>query len=146
MTCTCTSKSEHAARATSRQAESHRYEMERIKKELATLKADISSYEVIDAEAVGNDNISYLALKLKYLHSKGVTPKGGCTFEGVKVLVFRNVGMMDALRWNEIDPHFRKEDEAPFDAHKAPAPIARFPGDAGGWGDALKFIEMKMGG
>jgi hypothetical protein len=59
-----------------------------------------------------------------------------CSFEGVKLLVYRNVSVMDVVRWRVIDPHFT--DKQPTLRSHAPSPIARFPATDEGLRLALK--------
>lgn len=54
------------------------------------------------------------------------------TFEGKKILVFRDVGIKTLRAMTEIDPHF-------CDDHTHPSPVARFRPDEQGWEDAVRF-------
>jgi hypothetical protein len=56
-------------------------------------------------------------------------------------MVFLNVSELDALKWKEIDPHFR--DEKHRLATAAPSPAARFPGSDEGWLDAYAYARAK---
>lgn len=67
-----------------------------------------------------------------------------CAFEGNKVMVFEGVTTQNVIFWTEIDPHFRDPEEA--QRNLAPSPIARFPGNAVGWTDAVTFAKRKAGG
>lgn len=125
------------------ETESHEAHIRRLEKELAALRADISSYEIIDVEEIGN----HLVLKVKYFHpDKRVQP--GCTFEGVKVMVFKDVTMKDALMWRAIDPHFSEPGitkySLEFGDKVSPSPVARFPGNDEGWEDAICFAKRVM--
>lgn len=116
----------------------------KLKKELAALKADITSYEFEEVEQVEK----YLVAKVKYLHPDG-RAREGCSFEGSKVMVFEAT-VLDALKWKAIDPHFTTLGHpalasASHGGKSAPAPIARFPGgSSGGFDDALAFARMKV--
>ena len=59
-----------------------------------------------------------------------------CSYEGTKILVYRNVSALEMMNWKQIDPHFR---DGSFGARCAPSPIARFPASAEGMLDALAF-------
>jgi len=112
-------------------------ELQKLREEMALIQADIRSYTILDAEQVGE----HLVLKVQYMHPDGRAQKN-CTFEGVKVIVFLETNMKQALSWKKIDPHFREVDEKQ-DTFSAPPPAARFPGDGEGWTDALSFAESK---
>lgn len=104
-------------------------QIEEIKQKFSlTDSPDNSNYEVDRVQAVGN----YLVMRVTYPNC------AKCAYEGNKVMVFEGVGMVDAIRWRQIDPHFR-----PLDATRprteAPSPIARFPANDKGWSDALRF-------
>ena len=117
---------------------SREHETGKLKKELAALRADITSYEFEEAEEVGK----YLVAKVKYLHPDGSVSKG-CTFEGSKVMVFEAT-VLEALKWKAIDPHFTAPGMV-TKGRQAPAPIAWFPGgSSSGFADALAFATMKV--
>lgn len=92
---------------------------------------DKRNYSVEDVTRVG----PHLVVKAKYPNC------ASCAFEGVKIMVFLNVTENEALRWKEIDPHFRPK--ARGLASCAPSPAARFPGSAEGWNDALAYAKAK---
>lgn len=92
---------------------------------------DASKYHIEDVARVG----SHLVLKVKYPNCSR------CSFEGVKVMVFLNVSEADALRWRQIDPHFRDPKLKSFTS--APSPAARFPATSEGWSDALAYAQGK---
>ena len=59
----------------------------------------------------------------------------GCTtFEGKKLLVFRDLGLRKLLALTELDPHF-------CDDPSHPSPVARFRPDDQGWADAVAFAR-----
>ena len=88
---------------------------------------DNREYTILDAEERG----PHLVLKVEYPSC----PR--CTFEGVKVIVFPNCTLKDAILWKQIDPHFR---EQALDVLRvAPSPAARFPATDEGWRDALQY-------
>jgi hypothetical protein len=93
---------------------------------------DKDNYEVLEVEAVG----PHLVLKVLYPNC------AKCAFEGMKVLVFTNTTIKDALKWKTIDPHFRSQTTS--SAREAPSPAARFPGSEEGWQDALGYAKSKF--
>lgn len=145
MTCRCRSIEEHEARERAAMAESYAYEVKKLKKELEALRADISSFEIQNIFCEGG----YLVLMVKYLHPDGRVQKG-CTFEGVKVLVYEDVSVKDVVFWKKIDPHFSNPAlvvRASMDAHslspkEAPSPFCRFRGDDKGWTNAIDFVKF----
>lgn len=66
-----------------------------------------------------------------------------CKFEGKKVMVFLGISELEAMRWKEIDPHFRDEDSERLPT-SAPPPAARFPANDQGWRDALGYAKQKL--
>ena len=96
------------------------------KREPAT--PDAKNYFVEDAMEVGR----FLVLKVKYPNCKD------CSYEGTKVMVFEGASLLDAIRWKEIDPHFRDKAGAQF---AAPGPVARFPASPQGWQDAITYAK-----
>jgi hypothetical protein len=92
---------------------------------------DKKNYTIEAAERVGN----HLVLKVNYPNCSR------CKFEGNKVMVFLNVTELDALKWKEIDPHFR-DNKAKY-LRAAPSPAARFPGSDEGWKDAIAYATHK---
>ncbi len=67
------------------------------------------------------ESAQHLVLQVKYPSC------ADCAFEGTKVIVFV-ARLIDAIKWKEIDPHFRDDSEE-MQSKKAPSPIARFPGN-----------------
>lgn len=130
MTCRCASPEIHHAREMADMRSSY----QELYKELEALKADTSSYTIQDV-AETND---YLVLKILYTHPDGKA-QPGCTFSGVKILVFEGVSAIDALKWRTIDPHFREKASG---SNAAPSPIARFPGNDKGWEHAIAFVNL----
>jgi hypothetical protein len=60
----------------------------------------------------------------------------GCvTFEGNKILVFKDVDPIDLLNQKVLDPHFFQND-------KIASPIARFRPSDEGWKLAVQFAHM----
>jgi len=51
---------------------------------------------VLEAEQVG----AHLVMRVEYPNCSK------CSYEGIKVLVFEDVGPLQALKWSSIDPHF----------------------------------------
>jgi len=137
MVCRCSSEEEHAQRAVEYESSSNKSTIDRLEKELSALRADVKSFDVEDVLALEG----YLILKVKYVHPDGRTQKG-CTFEGVKVMVYQNVDLTDVIKWRQIDPHFVEKKST--NKKKAPSPIARFPGNEQGWRDAYMFITAKI--
>ncbi len=92
-------------------------------------------YEVIDAVPIG----PHLVMKVQYPNCSM------CAYEGIKVMVFLNVNLIDALKWKTIDPHFRASDD-PVNLgrpRQAPSPAARFPASEDGWEDALTYAKSR---
>ena len=92
------------------------------------LNPDATDFDIQCAEQVGE----YLLVEVQYPSC------ANCSYEGVKLLVFSGVTKDDALRWKEVDPHFRDPAAIP-NPRKAPSPVARFPASAQGWAHARKF-------
>lgn len=105
-------------------------------RELTPPTPDAKNYEIEDVEQVGN----HLVAKVKYPNC------AKCAFEGVKVMVFFDTTIKDAIRWRVIDPHFRAARAAslPKMPSYAPAPAARFPGSPEGWKDALAWAAFRQ--
>lgn len=91
---------------------------------------DSEKFEIIDVEVVGFN----LVMKVKYPNCSA------CSYEGNKVMVFRNTTPIDALKWKKIDPHFR-DPKKPANPREAPSPAARFPATAEGWKDAVSYAS-----
>lgn len=135
MTCRCRSKEEHAERAERRVREEKNAEIQEMREELESLRADIKSFGIKNVSANGE----YLVLDVEYFHPDGKALKG-CTFNGRKIMVFK-ASVVDALHWRAIDPHFR-EDDKKRKLTQAPSPIARFPGNDIGWVSAMMFVQL----
>jgi hypothetical protein len=105
--------------------------MERLKKKFNLPSTpDSERFTIEDFEQVGH----LLVMKVSYPSCKA------CSYEGVKVMVFEDVTVKDAIKWRRIDPHFR---ETPTGTPlEADSPIARFPASPEGWEDALLFAKM----
>ena len=83
---------------------------------------DPKNFRIVHSMKVGK----YVILKVKY---------PGCTsFEGKKLLVYRDVGLRKLLASTELDSHF-------CDDPTHPSPVARFRPDDQGWGDAMRFCN-----
>lgn len=76
-----------------------------------------------------------------YLIAEVVYPScAKCSYEGHKLIVWKNQNMRDAVRWKKVDPHFRPEEKLP-DPKQAPPPLARFPATPEGWVHAKLFAQ-----
>lgn len=91
---------------------------------------DAEKYEILEVRRIG----SHLVLKVSYPNCRK------CSYEGVKVLVYKNVSETDVLRWKVIDPHFR-DPQSSRTPREAPGPSARFPASKEGWNDALAYAR-----
>ena len=94
---------------------------------------DSSNYEILDAQECKSN----LVIKVKYPNCSN------CAFEGVKVIVYKNTKIIDALKWRKIDPHFRLDDKNK-PAVEAPSPSARFPGNQEGWTAAIAWAYFSV--
>ena len=94
-------------------------------------ESDSSNYEIDDVENIG----PHLVVRVNYPYCDK------CFYEGSKVMVFLNVSIKDALKWKQIDPHFR--DPNIKLTTDAPSPAARFPGSKEGWTDAICYAQGK---
>jgi hypothetical protein len=56
-------------------------------------------------------------------------------------MVFLNITEIQALKWKEIDPHFRDDKNT---VTAAPSPAARFPASPQGWSDAIEYARTKQ--
>ena len=101
-----------------------------IKKQIEAESPNPADFDVLEAQEVG----PHLVAKVQYPNCVK------CSYEGVKVMVFLNATLKQAVRWRKIDPHFR---DAVVDAREAPSPAARFPASAEGWQDALDYAKQK---
>jgi hypothetical protein len=142
MTCRCATPEIHAQREYDSLRRSAEYDKEARKKERlaeeakrAAASPNPKNYEILDALPVGE----CLVLRVKYPSCTL------CEYEGVKVMVFLKVSPLDALKWREIDPHFRPAPKIQ-EPTKAPSPAARFPGTMQGWIDAQQYAKSKLVG
>lgn len=78
----------------------------------------------------------YLILKVTYPSCKN------CSFEGTKLMVFKDVILLQVMQWRVIDPHFRGN--APEDKLEAPSPVARFPATEEGLKAARTFVTAMI--
>ena len=102
--------------------------------ELAGQNPDNSRFEIEEIEEVG----PHLVAKIKYPNC------AKCSYEGVKIMVFLNASLKDAIKWRIIDPHFKQAvRDSATDPKRAPSPAARFPGSAEGWQDAMNYAKGK---
>ena len=90
-----------------------------------------SEYDILDVHQVGY----HMVLKVRYPSCEK------CSYEGIKIMVFKNCSPVDALKWNKIDPHFSDPEEVREFGKEAPSPAARFPANDAGWIHAIKFAE-----
>lgn len=95
------------------------------------VKVDNNDYTIEDVEVMSG---SYLILRVKYPHCQN------CAFDSNKILVFKATPL-EAMKWKEIDPHFRDKPSGP---RAAPSPIARFPASADGWKHAKAFVQAVL--
>lgn len=80
-------------------------------------------WEIHDAVQVGKA----LVVKIKYPNC--------INYEGVKILVFKEMTLFGLIKQKKIDPHF-------FQDKKYVSPIARFEPTDFGWDLALKVAEL----
>lgn len=93
---------------------------------------DSERFEVLDAvELPGN----YLVMKVQYPNCSA------CAYEGAKVMVFKDASAITALRWKNIDPHFRDPSKTLLSYRTAPSPVARFPASDKGWDEAIDYAR-----
>ena len=90
-----------------------------IKKQIEAESPNPADFDVLEAQEVG----LHLVVKAQYPNC------AKCSYEGVKVMVFLNATLKQAVRWRKLDPHFR---DVVVDAREAPSPAARFPASAEG--------------
>lgn len=102
-----------------------------IKKQIEAASPNPVDFDVLDVREVG----PHLVAKVQYPNC------AKCAYEGVKVMVFLNATLKQALRWRQVDPHFR--DEATTE-RAAPSPSARFPASVEGWQDAIDYAHKKV--
>jgi len=112
---------------------SYQAKIERAQRFLAKVcpTPDSENFEIDDALEVSG----HLVLRVMYPNCKN------CAYEGNKVMVFLNCGTKEALRWREIDPHFR-DPSIVLSAKQAPPPAARFPASPAGWADAIAYAAQ----
>jgi len=108
-------------------------EIDKLKAEIASRTADPTKYVILDAY---DSAPGFLVVKAQFPSCTK------CSFEGTKILVYRNVRPIDAMKWKNLDPHFREADKK-LEINSAPSPIARFPGNKEGWDDAIHFANLK---
>lgn len=109
---------------------------EYVRREYEAKTPDKRNYEILDVWCSG----SYMVLKVKYPNCSS------CSYEGTKVMVFADVDALVAMKWKEVDPHFRDPESGPKGwllNTRAPTPIARFPGSDSGWQDACDYALHK---
>ena len=94
---------------------------------------DSKNYVIEDVREVGSN----LILRVRYPNCSN------CAYEGQKVMVYLGVTPLQAMRWREIDPHF-KDPARKSSPVEAPAPAARFPASSEGWKDAVAFAVSKV--
>ena len=68
---------------------------------------------------------NFLLVKIKYNNCNN--------FEGIKILIYKNIKFIDLANRRSIDPHFSEE---------KPSPLARFAPTDEGWNMALRFIDQ----
>lgn len=78
----------------------------------------------------------YLILKVTYPSCKN------CSYEGTKLMVFKDVSLLRVMQWRNIDPHFRET--LPEDKFAAPSPVARFPATEEGMQAARAFVNAMI--
>lgn len=99
---------------------------------LSEITPDSKNYTILGGEIIGE----FLLLKIQYPNCSK------CSFEGVKIVVYnKGLTFLDALKWKEIDPHFRDPD-AVVSERSAPTPFARFPGTDSGWESAKMMARL----
>lgn len=97
---------------------------------LAAQTPDPKNYEILEAEVFGEN----LVIKAKFPNC------ASCSYEGVKVLVYLNTTTLQALKWKELDPHFRPLGSKSL-PNSAPSPDARFPASPAGWMMACELAK-----
>jgi hypothetical protein len=85
---------------------------------------DPNNYQLVKAE----EKNGYLVVMIKY---------PDCTnYEGNKILVFKNLTLLQLVNQKLIDPHFFPADK------KFQSPVARFVPTDEGWNMALALVEV----
>ena len=108
-------------------------EKKKLEKEIEAMSPNPKEFEIEDAVEV---NDAYLVVKARFPSCLS------CSYEGLKVIVYEGVGLRDAIKWQELDPHFRDPDSL-GSTKIAPPPIARFPASETGWNDAIMYASNK---
>lgn len=85
-------------------------------------------YSIEDVEVRG----PFLLLRVKYPYC------ANCAYDNDKLLIFKATAL-EAMKWREIDPHFRDKPAGP---RAAPSPIARFPASKEGREHARQFLQL----
>jgi hypothetical protein len=86
---------------------------------------DPHNYKIVKA----HEEAPYLVLKINY---------PDCTnYEGNKILVFKDVTLVDLINQRIIDPHFFEDPN-----HKIASPFARFKPTDEGWEIALRLVKL----
>lgn len=89
------------------------------------INPDPDNYKVVEAY----EKNGFIVLKINYPN---------CTnYEGLKILVFHGITMIDLINQRKIDPHF-------FESKQYASPIVRFEPTVRGWEMALRFIETEI--
>lgn len=129
-----TNCSSHPINVRDRQYELDERDREKKMKDLASKDTpDSKHYEVVEVSEVEG----HLVMKVLYPNCSH------CSYEGNKVMVFLNTTALQALKWKQIDPHFRDK-KNPVNALHAPGPDARFPASPDGWIDAVEYAKTKV--
>jgi len=89
-------------------------------------------FDILDVVQMG----AHLVVKVRYPSCTK------CAYEGVKVIVYLDTALKEAIFWKEVDPHFRDPKQKSL-RKVAPAPAARFPATEEGWKDALAYAQTK---
>ena len=139
MICMCPDQATHARRAVAQETHNrvanekwHKQQIAKLEAEIQAMSVKAEQYDIMDVARVGK----HLVMKVRYPSCTK------CEFDGIKVMVFLDVGEMEAMRWRRIDPHFRKPEKTQHRI-QAPSPAARFPGTDEGWTDALAYANGK---
>lgn len=148
MVCRCSSPAEHAQRAAEQSSRSHLAKADRHEKEITKLKGELerarrtpdnTRYEVREAKLVttgGESDRGYIVLRVQFFGCN-------CEFSGVKIMVFADTSLEEAIKWKMVDPHFRPANKID-EPTRAPPPAARFPATDEGWADAIAYAQRKV--
>lgn len=112
--------------------ESSREQLKKNFEEQFSNEKDASNF-VIEAY---EEKAPYLLLRLTYPSCSN------CSYEGTKLMVFKDVTLLQVMQWRKIDPHFR---DTPPAEREAPSPVARFPATPDGKIAALIFMTAMLG-